>query len=59
MRTAFRFALGLVVGENYEWCLVIVVVFMRFEKAGAKKCGEAFKASIGVAMYATRRGFFL
>ena len=22
---------GLVVGENYVWCLVLVVVFMRFE----------------------------
>ena len=43
VRTALRFALGLVVGENYEWCLVIAVVFMQFEKAGAKRCGGRFQ----------------
>ena len=29
---------GLVVGGNYVWCLVIVVIFMGFGQAGAKRC---------------------
>ena len=29
---------GLVVGRNYVWCLAIVVIFMRFEQAGGKRC---------------------
>ena len=38
VRTALRFALGLVVGGNYVWCLVIVVIFLGFGQAGAKRC---------------------
>ena len=30
--------LGLVVGGNYVWCLVVVVIFMGFE--GAKRWGK-------------------
>ena len=30
---------GLVLGRNYVWCLAIVVIFMRFGQAGAKRCG--------------------
>ena len=29
---------GLVVGENYVWCLVLVVIFMGFE--GGKRWGK-------------------
>ena len=43
MRTALRFALGLVVGGNYVWCLVIVIIFMGFGQAEAKSCEECFK----------------
>ena len=45
--------MGLVVGGNYVWCLVI---FMGFR--GAKRWGDALKSSSGVAMQATRRGNF-
>ena len=34
---------GLVVGRNYVWCLVIVVIFMGFGQAGAKRCGGCLK----------------
>ena len=33
----------LVLGKNYVWCLVIVVIFMRFGQAGAKRCGGCLK----------------
>ena len=33
----------LVVGSNYVWCLVKVVIFVGFEKAGAKRCGGCSK----------------
>ena len=34
---------GLVVGRICVWCLVIVVIFMRFGQAGAKRCGGCLK----------------
>ena len=34
---------GLAVGRNYVWCLVICVIFMRFGQAGAKRCGGCLK----------------
>ena len=34
---------GLVVGSNYVWCLVIVVIFIGFGQAGAKRCGGCLK----------------
>ena len=34
---------GHVLGGNYVWCLVIVVMLMRFGQAGAKRCGGLFK----------------
>ena len=39
IRTALKFCfIGLVVGRNYVWCLVIVVIiFMGFGQAGAKR----------------------
>ena len=33
---------GLALGRYYVWCLVIVVIFMRFGQAGAKSCGDAY-----------------
>ena len=33
----------LVVERNYVWCLVIVVIFMGFGQAGAKRCGGCLK----------------
>ena len=49
----------LVVGGNYVWYLMIVVIFMGFGQAGAKRCGDALKPSIGVAMQAAEGGLFL
>ena len=34
---------GLVVGRNYVWCLVIVLIFIGFGQAGAKRCGGCLK----------------
>ena len=48
--------MGLVVGVNYVWCLVIVVIFMGL--GGAKKRGETLKSSSRVAMQATKRDSF-
>ena len=48
--------MGLVVGVNYVWCLVIVVIFIGL--GGAKKRGETLKTSSGVAMQATKRDSF-
>ena len=31
--------MGLALGIICAWCLAIVVIFMGFEKAGAKRCG--------------------
>ena len=31
--------MGLVLGRNYEWCLVIVVIFMRFGQEEVKSVG--------------------
>ena len=36
--------MGLVVGRNYVWLLVIVVIFMGFGQVGAKKSGRCLKA---------------
>ena len=44
MRTALRFALGLVVGGNYVWCLVIVAIFTGFGQAGERGVGDTFRA---------------
>ena len=38
--------MGLVVGRNYVWYLVIVVVFIGFGQAGAKRCGGCLKVII-------------
>ena len=38
---------GSAVRRNYARCLVIVVIFMRFEQAGAKWCGGCLKSSVG------------
>ena len=35
--------LGLLVGRNYVWCLVIVVIFMGLAQAGAKRFGGCLK----------------
>ena len=40
--------MGLVIKKICVWCLVIVVMFMGFGQAGAKRCGEYFLSSIGV-----------
>ena len=40
------------VGGNYIWCLVIVVISMEF--AGSNKWGDALKSSFGAAMQVTR-----
>ena len=39
--------MGLVVERICIWCLVIVVIFMGFGQAGAKRCGGYLKSSIG------------
>ena len=47
--------MGLVVGVNYVWCLVIIVIFMRFgESKRWQNCVDALKSTFGVAMKATR-----
>ena len=56
MRTALRFALGLLAGRNYVWCLNIVVVLWILDKQEQKAVGDALKSSIGVAMYAKTGG---
>ena len=38
---------GLVVERICVWCFVIVFIFMRFGQAGAKRCGDAQKSSVG------------
>ena len=38
--------MGLVLERDYVWCLVIVVIFMRFGQVGAKRCGVCLKSSI-------------
>ena len=48
--------MGLVVGGNYVWCLVIVVTFMEF--GGAKRWSDALKSSFGVTMETTRKEKF-
>ena len=35
--------IGLVVGRNYVWCLVIFVIFMEFGQAWAKRCEGCLK----------------
>ena len=35
--------MGLVVGRNYVWCLVIVAIIMGFGQAGAKRGGGCLK----------------
>ena len=35
---------GLVLGRNYVWCLDIVVIFLRFGQAGAKKVWGMLKS---------------
>ena len=56
MRTALRFALGLLAEGNYVWCLNIVVILCILDKQQQKAVGDALKSSIGVAMYAKRGG---
>ena len=59
MRTALKFALGVVVGATYVWCLVTVVIFMGFGQIEVKMCRDALKSSLEVAMHVTRGGLFL
>ena len=60
VRTALRFALGLMVGGNYVWCLVIVAIFMRFGQAGAKRCGGRFNViNWGDNAYHKRETYFI
>ena len=35
--------MGLVLERDYVWCLVVVVIFMRFGQVGAKRCGVCLK----------------
>ena len=46
---------GLVVGGNYVWYLVIVAIFIGF--GGAKRWEDVLNSSFGVAMEATRGQF--
>ena len=46
--------MGLGVGGNYVWCLVIVVIFMEFGRA--KKWEDVLKSSLEVARQATKGG---
>ena len=49
--------MGLVVGRNYVWYLVIVVVFIGFGQVGAKRCGGMLKSHhFGVATQSRKRG---
>ena len=48
--------MGLVVGGNYAWCLVIVVIFVGSGRA--KRWGDALKSLFGVAMQVTKRDNF-
>ena len=34
---------ALVLGRNCIWCLIIVVIFMKFGQAGTKRCGGCLK----------------
>ena len=45
---------GLVVGRNCVSCLVIVVIFMGFGQAGAKRCRMLNSHQLGVAMQVTK-----
>ena len=47
----------LVVGGNYIWCLVIVVIFMGF--GGAKRWDDALKSSLGISIHVTKGGAVL
>ena len=49
---------GLVVGENYIWCLVVVVTFMGFE-GGMGSSGESFKVIIWGGNASRKDGQFL
>ena len=53
---------GLVVGRNYVWCLVIVVVgvviILVMGFGGAKRWGDALKSLFGVVIQATRSDNF-
>ena len=51
---------GLVVARNYVWYLVIVVIFMGFGQAGAKRCGGYLKVInwVGVGMQVTKEELF-
>ena len=50
----------LVVGGNYVWHLVILVIFMGFGQAVAKRCrGRLIKSLIEVKMPARKGGPFL
>ena len=46
--------MGLGVGGNYVWCLVIVVIFMEFGRA--KKWEDVLKSSLEVERQATKGG---
>ena len=49
--------MGQVIGANYAWCLVIVVIFIGF--GGEKRYEDALKPSFGLAMQATRETIFM
>ena len=49
--------MGLMVGTNYVWRLAIVVIFMGFGQAGARRCVRCLKVIIwGVAIQVTQKG---
>ena len=37
--------IGIVVGRNYAWCLFVVVIFMGFGQAEAKRCEGCLKVN--------------
>ena len=50
---------GLVVGRNYVWCIVIFVIFMEFGQAWAKRCEGCLKViNWGCRSKSQKGGFF-
>ena len=49
--------MGLVVERICVWCFVIVVIFMGFGQAGAKRCGGYLKSSVGKSSSIGKTGF--
>ena len=51
---------GLVLGRNYVWCLVIIFIFIGFGQAEKKKCGGCLIKShqFGMEMEVTKEDSF-